>query len=160
MSQLIQHVTAVWPIILLLGFFVALVIAWFATRGIRKRMQAAQAQMIDVYERTIKAQERLTTELTREKSDCEKKHDSSITEYRTIVHELRNQLQVKSDACAQHMVDLADLRARTDFKPVMDFQLTWYQESQILHQKMLETMTVVAPLLQEVASYLKKNGNA
>lgn len=165
MNALIEMFTQSWPGMLLVAGLIGAAIAWFATRDMRKKTGVAQAQMISVYEATLAAKDTLAIAtansaakqialLTEERKESETRHEATIAEYRTNLHAVRNELQKCANCKGDMQAELADLKARTDFAPVLEFQQNWYRESQLLQKQMLEILQVLTPVLREVTEAL------
>ncbi len=163
--EFLKAVTAVWPAVLLISMVIGSVVAWFATKKLRSTTTAAQEQMISVYEQTIKVKDTLaiTTAsstskqieiLRQERKDIAERHEAAIAEYRTTLHAVRGELQACYNVKGDMQAELADLKARTDFAPVLEFQQNWYRESQTLQKQTLEILQVLAPVLREVTEAL------
>lgn len=166
MESFLKLITSAWPAILLMAVAIGSVIAWFATKKMRKTTAIAQEQMISVYEQTIKVKDTLALTLaestakqngilTQDRKEADARHEALIADYREKLHAARNELQSCFAAKSDMQSELADLNARTDFKPVLEFQQTWYRESKDIQKQTLETLQVLAPVLREVTIALK-----
>lgn len=194
--DILKNFATVWPLILLLGGALAVVLAWFATREMRKKTGAAQAEMVQVFRDTITAKDALalvTAEatakqlqilaeekkivvataadqirlLTAARTESDTRNEAVIADYREKLHTVREEFQAAVSSHSECKAALAELKGRTDFGPVMEFQQTWHRESKEIHAQMLTTsqqmiasVQVMAPILREAIEVLKKFGNA
>lgn len=93
-----------------------------------------------------------------ERKEANERQEKVIGEYRLRCEGLRNQLHDCTVAAGVAQAELADLRARTDFTPVMEFQRTAHAESQLMNGKILDMITILSPVLTRVSDVLELFG--
>lgn len=166
-KDMVDILSSAWMGVGLIGTTIGLVIAWVATREMRKRTRFAQEQTISVYKQNIEAKDALAQTLaqstakqlellTTERKESDARHEATIAEYRTNLHTVRNELQASTVTLGEYKERLADLNARTDFKPVLEFQREWRKENDAISSKLLETLQVLTPVLHEAVEVLKR----
>jgi len=163
---MIEHFSQAWPSILLIATVIGVIISWIATRASRRATSAAQAQTIGVYQQTIMAKDSLaltlaestlkqTAIIAEERKDSDLRHEKALSGYRDTLEATRKELKEVTDKKGECMAELADLRARTDFKPVMEFLQEETRKSTLVQTQILSVLSVIAPVLERVMESLK-----
>lgn len=152
---MIDNLFKAWPLIVLIATAIGLVIAWFATRSMRKATAAAQEQTIKVYQQTLAAKDTLALALAEERKDSDIRHEKVITEYRTNLHGVRGELQAATSKIGELRAELSEWRTRTDFVPVMEFLREEHKKSTDVQENILAVLAVIAPVLERVMQSLQ-----
>lgn len=102
-----------------------------------------------------------TEYVEKQRADSDKRHEEVLREYREKVAAYGGELQSYISALGDSKAQVAELTARTDFKPVWDFQQEafkaqqdWFRECSVVHQRTLDTLVIIAPLLVRVSDAL------
>lgn len=167
MDAFLKMFSSAWPGMLLVAGVIGTVIAWFATRGMRKKMTEAQEEVSAIYKQTIAAQEILAQTLaashakqiallTEERKESDARHEGVIAEYRTNLHAVRGELQDCSYRAGEYKAEVAKLKAQTDFQPVMSFLQEASAQNTKVQTQILDYIAVCTPLLSVIAPVLER----
>lgn len=141
----------------------------------------AHAQTVEVYRQTLTAKDELAATLKlsnkeqydllsaekqawketahrreQDRKESDEKHEKILAEYRELHHAIRNELQAVTLELGNAKAEVAEMKGRTDFTPIMEFHQAWRKEDRAMNQQILSTMQALAPVLGEVVAILKK----